>query len=463
MKNLKRILSATTAFLLVFSVTACKNKKKDNSAGDVSSVIEESSEAENTLENKTLYWLSDFDLNPQENELRSAPLALFEDTYGSEIVYIHTEEKDKYAKLISMIQAGEQVDMFPYDIKSLPQNSLNGLFQPLDKHYEVLEMENEMWGDMLPLVEQLKYKDGHYVIPYGMSNPNLLTYSKTVIQSLELEDPYELYTQGKWTWDKFLELMKAFVEKSPVKYGKYGITGDLGKGIIQSVGEPAVLNDNGSFSSNINSPMLEKAENFLAEIKSADLYTDTRSAYFPKKKNVLFFSGSDWSLAETNAKYPEEEYMIVPFPKPDEASEHSSGYDLNAIMLVANSQNGDAVAAYIKCERIARTTAEYQAIVKKNAIAENKTATGVLTGVIKENQYDALQTYLNPTVIKPVIDFGYGMGSVMYDTDTYNYDTRGVINNLNDALLNYSGNATDWQTLKEKLAPAIDTEISAYN
>lgn len=463
MKKLKRILALTSALSLIFTLTACKNKKKSDTVGGLSSVLQESSIPENPLENKTLYWLSDYNLNPQENENRSAPLALFENTYGSKIEYIHVEADEKYTRLAQMIQAGEQVDMFPFDMSALPQHSLNNLFQPLDDYYDILEMEDEMWSDMKPLIEELKYKDSHYVIPYALSSPNLLTYSKTVIQSLELEDPYELYTQGKWTWDKFIELMKAFVQKSPVKYGKYGITGELGKGILQSVGEPVVINENGTFSNNMNSPMIEKAENFIAEIRSANLYLDSKATYFPKKKNVLFFAGSDWSLAETNAKYPDEEYMIVPFPKPDEASSHSSGFDISAIMLAANSQHGEAVAAYINCERIARTTEEYLAIVKEKSIAENITATGVLAGVIKENQYDALQTYLNPTVLKPVIDLGYGMGNAMYDTDTYNYETRGIMNNLNDGLLNYKNTAKDWATMKEKLSRTADVEIEKYN
>ena len=132
-------------------------------------------------------------------------------------------------------------------------------------------------------------------------------------------------------------------------------------------------------------------------------------------------------------------------------------------MLAANSQHGEAVAAYINCERIARTTEEYLAIVKEKSIAENITATGVLAGVIKENQYDALQTYLNPTVLKPVIDLGYGMGNAMYDTDTYNYETRGIMNNLNDGLLNYKNTAKDWATMKEKLSRTADIEIEKYN
>jgi hypothetical protein len=55
------------------------------------------------------------------------------------------------------------------------------------------------------------------------------------------------------------------------------------------------------------------------------------------------------------------------------------------------------------------------------------------------------------------------MGNAMYDTDTYNYETRGIMNNLNDGLLNYKNTAKDWATMKEKLSRTADIEIEKYN
>lgn len=456
MVNLKRIIAVTSAVMLTFSASGCK--KKDKKPEKVSSA-EESIEVTPPTNERTLYWLSDFDLNPQSNSKRSAALAMFEDTYNSKIEYIHVNKKDKYNELANRIMSGEQTDIVPFDMESIPQQALNGFFQPFDDYYDILDMENAMWDDMDELIGQMKYKDSHYVIPYALSNPNLLIYSKTVMNENGLEDPYTLYNQGKWTWSKFVEQMNAFVSKN----GGYGVCGNLGKGLVQSFGEPVVSYSNGTFSNNMGSANLEKAENLISDIRAAKLYNDELDTYFPDNRKTLFFAMSDWALPESNIKNPDAELMIVPFPMPDDAFECSSGFDISAIMLVSGSQNAEAAAAYINCERTVNTTPEYQAIVRDNALKENKLATGVAVGVIKDYQYDAITSYLSPANVKPVVDFGYGMGSQMYGTDTYAYDTRGIINNMNDGLLNYNANAQSWQIMRDTWNGVADVQIQGYN
>ena len=172
---------------------------------------------------------------------------------------------------------------------------------------------------------------------------------------------------------------------------------------------------------------------------------------------------SDWAMTESNVKNPDSELMAVPFPMPDDALVCSSGFDMSAIMLVSGSQNGEAAAAYINCERLVNTTPEYQAIVKENALQDTKLASGTLVGFLRDYQYDAINMYMNPKNVKPVVDFGYGMGEQMYGTDTYAYDTRGIINNLNTGLLDYSANAQSWEIMRETWSGVADAQIAGYN
>jgi len=459
MINSKKMLAAASAVLLTFSFTACKNKKNDSSES-VGSIPEESSQAESPAENKTLVWLSDYDINPQPNEKPSAALALFKERYGSEIQYIHVDSRDKYTVLGMKLQADEQVDIFPYDAETIPNQALNNYFSPLDEYSDILEADTPMWDDMRDVIEALKYKGGHYVMPYSVSSPDMLIYSKTALSALSLPDPYELYKRGDWTWSKFKELMVSYVEAN----GGYGVCGNFGQGMLNSTGEPIVKNSDGVFSNNMSSPAIEKAELFIQEIASQKLWNpDETWTYYKNDKNTLFFAESDWALAESNLKSEEDELMIVPFPKMDDADSYSSGYNVNAVMLVAGSELGEAAAAYIKCEREVQTTPEYQAILKEKATSEQKIATGAVVGYIKPEQYDALQEFLNPSVIKPVIDTGYGMGSRMFGTDTYSYETRGILNNLNDAFLKYPANAESWEVMLATWQGIADVEISNFN
>lgn len=59
------------------------------------------------------------------------------------------------------------------------------------------------------------------------------------------------------------------------------------------------------------------------------------------------------------------------------------------------------------------------------------------TGDWTEEQYDFINSWSDEgSTIQPFFDFGYGMGSRMYGDGDYTYETRGVMNNLTEALLN---------------------------
>ena len=132
---------------------------------------------------------------------------------------------------------------------------------------------------------------------------------------------------------------------------------------------------------------------------------------------------ADWALGASNVKadpkpdyedngYVEEnDLMIVPFPKQPGSDEYYLNCNFGAKMLVKNSDKGAAVAAYIKCERLASMIDEYKDAAKEKAIIPEVNAQGKLKSYVTEEQYDALQDYKDPKNITPVFDFGYGMGS----------------------------------------------------
>ncbi|MBS1324400.1 MAG: hypothetical protein HP044_00365, partial [Oscillospiraceae bacterium] len=70
---------------------------------------------------------------------------------------------------------------------------------------------------------------------------------------------------------------------------------------------------------------------------------------------------------------------------------------------------------------------------------------------------------INCENITPVVDLGCGMGNVMYG-ETLNYDTRGIINNLYNAIIaGYSDAPSTWEELRDSLKKTADTEIEKYN
>lgn len=486
MRTLKRMLAALMALTMVGALGACGGgsddsksassseaesayKEKDDVAIDAS-LVDDMVKNDPDIKGQTIYWLADYDINPKNNQDRSVALSLFEDKYGAKVEYVSCTSDTKFDTLASRILGGDPVDMFPYEWDAVPNGVTKEQYQPLDDY---LDLSDDIWSDMSDVIEMFKYKDKHYVVPYCLSDPLLITYNRSLCEENGLDDPYELYKKDKWDWDAFMDMMKTFVSNAKDGETRYGINGWFGQAMVQSTGETFVKYDGSKFSNNISNPAIEEAEGVMEEIMSLGLYDPTWYGYLPDDGSTLFFGMADWALGASNVKadpnpdyeddgfVEENDLMIVPFPKQPGSDEYYLNCNFGAKMLVKNSDKGDAVAAYIKCERLAAMIDEYKDAAKEKAIIPEVNAQGKLKSYVTEEQYDALQDYKDPKNVTPVFDFGYGMGSRMYGDGEYTYETRGVMNNLTSALLN--GDKDSWAVLRDEWSSVIDEVIDGYN
>lgn len=437
-------------------------KEEDDVELDYGDLTEDTTKAENT-EDMTITWLADYDINPTGTNDRSVALAIFEDVYGGKINYVQTTSDDKFTKLASMILSGDQVDMFPYEWDAVPNGVMKNQYEPLDPYFETLGMDEGLWDDMEDVIDMFEYDGQHYVVPFTVSDPLLITYSRKMMQAEGLEDPYELYEAGEWDWDVFMEMMESFVANANGGAQRYGINGWFGQAIIQSTGHTVINYDGENFSNNIDDPEIEKAELLMQDIAQKQLYRNEWIGYFPDDQSTLFFAMADWALGDSNAKNEGMDLMIVPFPKSPNADDYYLCCNYGARMLIKNSTKGEAVATYLKCERLAATDDSYKEAAKEKALIVNKTAAGVVKSYITEEQYDALQEYKDPSVVVPMFDFGYGMGDRMYGSGEYTYETRGVMDNLTTALLEGNENVDSWATLRDAWTGVISEEVDKFN
>lgn len=466
MNRLKTIFAAVLAITAaVGCMTSCSNKKNGDTSEETSAIQPTTVPEEiDETRNQTIYWLSDYDLNPSDGEARSVALSLFESVYGGKVEWIRTPYKDKYNILEQRILSQQPVDMFPFDETCLPYGVINGFFKPLDEFSDVLELDTNLWSDMRGLIDCNKAEGSSYVIPYSLSDPQLITYSRTMMKEEELDDPYELYLDGKWDYDTMIDMMKTFVENAPdKKKARYGVSGDFGCAALHSAGLPVVGCENGKLVNNIGSEEIAKAVGFMAEINEKKLYNSKWSSVFPTKGDTLFYAMGDWSLGKSNAQNPDADLMIVPFPKPEGAEKNHICCNVNAKMLVSNSEKGAAVAAYIKCERLAAAEETYRNAAKETALSEEKTASGELKSFVTEEQYEALMTYLDPTKTSHFIEFGCGMGEMMYSNGIYTYETKGIIDKLEAVTTNGFGAAADWDEFSGDCSAVINAQISRFN
>lgn len=464
MKNFRKIL----AVLVAVSLTGCSYIEKIPEYSEPSEssyqveipIVTEPVEEEEPFDisGQTITWLADYDLNPSGNGERSVAVALFEDVYGAKINFVRTTAENKYAKLSEMIAGGEEVDMFPYDEADFPNGIMKHWYQPLDDYFDIMGVNDGLWDDMTGVIDAFQYDGQHYVIPYDISNPVVVTYSRKLMEQEGLDDPYELYQQGKWNWDTMMSLMRKFVDNH-TGITKYGINGSFGQALVASSGSTVVNYSDGKFSNNIKDKELEKAGKFMQDLAKMNLVDNSYVGHFPKDNSTLFFAMGSWALGESNALNPDSDLMIVPFPKSPDADDNYISCNFNARMLLRNSTKGEAVAAYIKCERIAATQEEYKSASKEQALLKKKTFSGTAEPFVTEEQYDALQSYLDTGV--PTFDFAYGMGEKMNSNGDYTYKTRGVMNNMTDSIID--GTVESWEKFRDEWTGVIDDTVNEFN
>lgn len=466
--NRKRIFAGLAAVLMAaVTLTACSGDSdksvSDTSAESTAEGTDISADAsvstdDSDTESKTIKWLSYYDVNPSGNDSRSIALTLFEDVYGGKVEWISTTNDTKYDDLANMILSGDPVDMFPYEPDAVPNGVSQNQYQPLDDY---IDLDDELWADVKDLADKMKYNDAHYVIPYSIDDPICLIYSRKMMKSEGFEDPYELYKKGEWNWDVFMDMMKTFVDNSG-ESTRYGCAGWIEKALMQSSGQTIVNYDGKKFTNNIMSPEIEKAEAVLEEICDLDLYSSSWYSYFPVD-NVLFYGMAPWALAESNGMNPDSDIFLVPFPNMPGSDEYYLSCSYDAKMLVAGSDKGEAVAEYIKCERLAATEEQYVNARKEKALKPEVNSDGEKTKFLTEEQWDAWQSMLDPKNITPVFDYGFGMGPEMTE-ETYDYSTRGAMLNLTDSVLRpIEGSTADWSEIRDSYKSAVDKAIEKYN
>ncbi|MCR4639205.1 ABC transporter substrate-binding protein [Ruminococcus sp.] len=453
MSDIKRIIAAFLAVGTVFSAASCskKNTKSSSTAAPESAVSTAKSSTEPVTEagSMDIVWLSDFDLNP-EGDQRSSALSIFEDVYGGSIKFVSVPPAEKLIKLDQMIQSGDEVDMFPYDMSVFPEGILKDRFLPLDPYFGEMGVDEGMWKDMSAVIDKFAYKGKHYVVPFSVSEPQLITYSRKLIQSEGMEDPYTLYKDGKWDWNVFNNMINKFSE-SESSLHHFGISGFFGRAILASSGKTVVGFDGDKLTNNIKDGEIAQAENIMRDLQSRWLYNKSVNGQFMTDMNTLFYASSDLTLATSNRVNPEADLMIVPFPKSPNADKNYIACDYDARMLVKNSKKGRAVATYLKCERMAASDEGFTAKKKEQAL---KTMT--------EEQYNALQEYISSAKANPVVELGYGMGENMLRNGDCNFDTRGAMDNITSALLEGGAPVGSWEELRDRMSPIIDEEIKKY-
>ncbi len=257
------------------------------------------------------------------------------------------------------ILAGDDVyDMiFNHCISSIATYASEGYLYNLD-NLPHIDMEAEWWNrkqmDILRLGQNTYYAVNDMMIPC----PYVVFFNKEMVENYDMENPYQLVYDGKWTLDKFEEMARAAV-KDVNGDGKmdandaWGVScNEVSKYISFMTGANQFITKTGSDGHIELAMNTEKTqdlmERFSEMAKSDVIYippTMERADMLTIDTGRLMFQLDAISDAEYLRDFTVE-FGFLPYPKYDEAQENYISLDWGGLMAVPGTiTNPDLVGA----------------------------------------------------------------------------------------------------------------------
>ncbi len=326
---------------------------------------------------------------------------------------------DRYTSLAKLVQADESPDCFPFEIGNYPYSVYQNLFQPLD---DIIDFSTDDWAAYKDSIDKFNWGGKNYCPIMELNVNSLLWYRKSTAEEAGIDDPWESFENGNWTWSTFMDACRKF---SDPENGKYALDGyNPENNMVATTGTPLVGLVDGKLVSNLSNANIEKCMDMLRSFDNTqeqlryprDLDNNWNPNYNEwANGNTLFFEDGTWRFEETwrlykqKLKWDDDEICFVPFPKMDEADEYYQFMKQDSIMLVAGSKNIDGYKAWIYANLVASNDAEIKAAGREQSKEEYGWT---------DEQLDRLDTLKDPSTFVAVFDFKNGIGQDIASADT---------------------------------------------
>lgn len=184
-----------------------------------------------------------------------------------------------------------------------------------------------------------------------LQQPRCLIYNKNLVSKYDLEDPYTLWKQGSWTWDKFEEICEIFKDETDDTYlpwtsYQWADAGDAyGAGMIKREGD--------RFVSNMDDPNLLKGWQKMCQLREDGITNNIRFDInnFENGK-ILFFTESLISVRRTHFYWstlkPQGALGAVPLPTIEGGTTATVWSEVEAYGIPEGAPNGDLVAYFLR-------------------------------------------------------------------------------------------------------------------
>lgn len=461
MKKLKSLIAGVMAATMVLTMTGCDEEVDPNGGGSAPNANvnsgttgttsiyttdfddEDVNNAAKALKDKVdnkdlkvtnrLKWMSWWDIDETQGaavlfkEVYGVPENGTNDKFAGRIFeFTNVDYGSRFDNLSTAIAGDNSPDMFPFEIDDFPYGVLMNRYQPID---DIIDLNNEKWAPTKDLIDQFQLNGKHYAAFWDITLPSLMWYRKSCVESIGVTDPQELFNQGKWDWDAFLDMCRKWQKTGTDTEPKFGIDGfSTEDQFVVSTGTPMIGNDGTQLISNLHSAEVERALTGTGVVPTMQ----KENLRYPRHElndwqvnpaawangTTLFFCDGTWAYEQTlqvfkkKYKWADDEIKVVPFPKDPKADKYYVQVKVDTNMWVKGSTNKDGVAAWLDC---------CVTCAKDSTLAEASKQKSIKNP--KQNWTQELLDFLYPlyardgsSPLTPIVEFKRGLGPTVYDS-----------------------------------------------
>lgn len=496
----KRVFAAAMVIALTLGITACEDASPAQSgasntsglgAATTTTMATTTDPDENAATDEEIKDMNTGDYTPSGNAGVVKYLGYFDittdqkgkeqcmifqsDLYGGKIEWISApSDYAYYEKLATLISGDDSPDILIHEAMALPYAVSKNMFEPLDGYFN---LDDPMWEEMLPFVEQNKYEGKIYYVPHRIVTSFALNYNRKTIEDAGLQDPYDLYMNGEWTWDTWRQMMIDFCNLSDDNIGWYA-TDTIASAFCNTTGKALIdYSADGTIRNNLADADITRAVEFLADLgRNGVLYAGQHGdwvspqVWAPISDKILFLGMEpEWTYiaateeiqnpsgVENDILNTVSDFAFVPYPKDPQADAYYLNNGTFGYMVAKGAKNIDGAVEFIHCNRLYETD---QSIIEQER-ADHVSPTpiyytaGKYTGMQKweiiwdEDVYDLWREVCTSDKFEYIQDDLYGFG-------------EDVKVNVCKSVYDSTFGGESWSQLSQQAIPLIDSILDEY-
>ena len=229
--------------------------------------------------------------------------AEFEKKYNCKLEVYGLSMSEYTSGITSAMASGDPYDIvFMYD-DWFPGQIIANTMVPLDNYFTTADLWNDKskteGGLSKSLSEDLSL-NGHVYVVGGtyLTTPGTIWYNKKIFADAGYdgaEDPLALYKKGKWTWEKYYEMLSDIQDVDAGLYGMNSISPYYSRMMFPSYGTDIAIKTRNSIKANLGDAKLYKAFETMQKFNyGAHRVTDPKNQYEDGATQFLNGTTASW-------------------------------------------------------------------------------------------------------------------------------------------------------------------------